>query len=63
MKFTIEIECSNAAFEDYPVVEIARILEEQVKKLRRENMYPHSWSDSLYDINGNKVGTVKLEAT
>jgi hypothetical protein len=61
MKFIVEIDCDNAAFEGDPMWEVARILKEQATKLER-------WlgdaepvlKDTLKDINGNKVGTASF---
>ena len=53
--FTLTIQTDNAAFEDAPGEEVARILEETAAKLR--NM---AQSGNLRDINGNKVGTFEL---
>jgi hypothetical protein len=57
MKFVVEIDCDNAAFEAEEgddvgrATEVARILEVAADKVR--NMYE---SVTLYDINGNNVG-------
>ncbi len=61
MKFTLTIECGNAAFEDEPLAEIARILEEQTKKIEHwVGDGSKVWDSTLYDINGNKVGKAVL---
>jgi hypothetical protein len=52
MKFTLEINCSNSAFEDNANDEIARILEALAKKINAGECLDHS----LRDSNGNKVG-------
>lgn len=57
-KLTLEIECDNAAFDDHPSDEIARILRGVADDFagygrpgRREIR-----TGSLRDINGNRVG-------
>ena len=58
MEYRITINCENAAFEDQPGAEIARIL----RKLADEcEEVGHPQFKGLYDFNGNKVG--KVEAT
>ena len=59
MKFTIEIECDNAAFEDSPEAEVVRILQELVYQIRFEGDLAHA----LLDINGNRVGRSTVEAS
>jgi hypothetical protein len=54
MKLTIEIDCGNAAFEDYPG-ELGRILRQVETMIDRGRGFPIP----LYDTNGNKVGQVK----
>lgn len=50
----IEIETSNAAFEDHPSAETARILRELAHALERGEA-----PTLLRDINGNVVGVVE----
>ena len=50
-KFTLEIECDNAAFDDDQSGEIARMLEQAAKNVRDGYV-----SYSLSDANGNRVG-------
>jgi hypothetical protein len=53
MKFTVEVNCDNAAFEDEgPVHEIRRILQALAKTV----VYYGHGQGSLLDINGNIVG-------
>lgn len=56
MKFTLTIECDNAAFEDSRNDEIARILRAAARRLEQGGI-----GTSLHDANGNKVGTMQLE--
>lgn len=55
-KITITINTENAAFDPKPRYEIARILEGLSIKIADEWEIP----DVLLDVNGNKVGTVKV---
>lgn len=57
MKIQITIETDNAAFEDDPS-ELARILETVAAKT--EGLEPGEKAN-LRDINGNTVGTVRIE--
>ena len=56
MKYQIEIETDNTAFDDYPKLEVARILKDLAGKA--EAGYP--LDVPLYDFNGNKVGFCKM---
>lgn len=59
MKFTLEIECDNAAFDDDATVEIARILRKLAKEMTGGAEYFEShWT--LRDVNGNRVGQAVL---
>jgi len=51
-KIMIEIETGNAAFEDYPMFEVARIL----KKLASDMEHCGHGDYTIHDINGNPVG-------
>lgn len=61
-KITIEINCDNAAFEDNPPEEVARILSRLVCALEDadSDALPEFDGDVLYDSNGNRVGTVDV---
>ncbi len=62
MKLKLEIECGNSAFDDEPLAEIARILDEQAKKMQRwVGDGSKQWDSTLHDINGNKVGKAELK--
>lgn len=54
-KFTLTIECDNAAFEDAAGAEVARILRDAADDLDSHMMQEASHAN-LYDINGNTVG-------
>lgn len=67
MRVIIEVECDNAAFDEYPIREIKRILLTCPKKILEQAKRkpclcdaPES-ADKLMDSNGNTVGFVKLE--
>ena len=59
MKFTVEIECDNAAFADEPYEELARILRELADDIEESCSASHP----LRDINGNRVGHSAVEAS
>lgn len=52
MEVAIFIDCDNAAFEDEPEREVARILRELAAKLDAGERF----DQPLYDSNGNHVG-------
>lgn len=57
MKYKIEIQCDNAAFEHDPAGEIASILQTISEGLLRGRMHqPH-----VADSNGNTVGCATFE--
>ena len=66
VKLRIEIRCDNAAFQDAgPGHEVARILRQLADKCETEgDVGPDSVIDGywLYDLNGNNVGKVTVEA-
>jgi len=55
MKFVLEIDCDNAAFDEDPVPEVIRILAETVGKLADGGR-----SVVLVDSNGNSVGRAEF---
>ena len=55
--FTLKIETDNAAFEDSPSWEVARILEGLINKLRTDTM---AETGVAVDFNGNIVGRWEL---
>ena len=57
MKFTLEIDCGNAAFDDDLPAEIARILRVVANELPR--VYPEQYG-RLRDANGNAVGVWQI---
>ena len=52
MAFTLTISTDNAAFEDEPASEIARIL----RGLANDLEFNGEGGGRLYDVNGNRVG-------
>lgn len=61
MKFKLEIDCDNAAFDGVEREEVARILLEAGRKVR--NLNPPNYVGekiALYDFNGNKVGEARF---
>lgn len=68
MKLTIEIEMSNAAFQENPTLELSRTMDTVAGKVSRQLQREDGCicvaleiDDKLKDINGNTVGFVKLE--
>jgi hypothetical protein len=53
--FRLEIETSNAAFEDGAATETARILRAVAKRIEQGDLAGEAW-----DSNGNRVGTYEL---
>ena len=56
MRITIVIWTENAAFEDAPGSEPARILRALADRYERETA--HDFDTKLFDVNGNRVGDV-----
>jgi len=56
---TIELETVNAAFQDAPEIEIARILNLLAKEIK-DGELSETYCQTLRDINGNTVGEIKL---
>lgn len=58
MKFTLTMDCDNAAFtEDGPAFEIARILHAVAERCEAG----HTDAGVLRDINGNDVGRYRMD--
>jgi hypothetical protein len=62
MKLTLEINMDNAAFEDSPGQEAARILRLAARKVEGAEAQDIG-SFPLLDSNGNKVGRVTVEGS
>ena len=59
MKFTLTMDCDNAAFEERPADEIGRILRRTAEQI--ELIQPVSGEGgSVLDIDGNTVGEWKV---
>lgn len=58
MKFTLSIDCDNAAFEEFGLAEAARLLRIVADKVADIDGPPWRMTGEapLYDINGNKCG-------
>jgi hypothetical protein len=54
---TITIETGNAAFDDSPTAEIARILRDLAKRFELDGLPP----SKILDANGNCVGRCEVE--
>ena len=63
MKVTITISCDNAAFGEEPELEVARILKDLSDdfELSTDVVADFAHDPVLLDINGNNVGSVKVE--
>lgn len=59
MSITIKIDTDNAAFEDSPGYEVARILRQLADKINQFDGL--AGYIKLYDVNGNKVGAFEVE--
>lgn len=58
MKFDLQIETYNAAFDDTPQIEVARILREVADRIERGE--DASYYRNVLDINGNIAARFKL---
>lgn len=56
MRFTLTIECNNAAFDDDPAAEVLAALETVEGRLRSIGAIVDHKA-LLYDSNGNRVGS------
>lgn len=59
MKLVITIETDNDAFADFPELEVSRILNRLMLKLRGYSL-GHLDGTVLHDANGNDVGTFEV---
>lgn len=60
MKFELHIECDNAVFQGTVLGEVARILKSEAEKMARFGD-EEIWDNTLFDLNGNKVGRATLK--
>jgi hypothetical protein len=56
MKLSVTIHCDNAAFEDDPSYELARLLDDIANKLRANGADRYCHYQTLLDYNGNDSG-------
>lgn len=62
MIINLAIECNNAAFEDSPGTEVARILRHFADRVENSSDLYDKWDAyPLHDINGNRVGRVDVK--
>ena len=57
MRFTLTIDLDNAAFDDAPMTELARILRRLAARAERGE----DVTGALWDANGNRVGGSNFE--
>lgn len=60
MNLIININLDNAAFEDNPVMEMNRILDEFIARSQYFTDVRNLERFKLFDSNGNTVGTVEI---
>ena len=56
MDFTLNINMDNAAFDECPEIELARILQ----KITQEIITGLTYNNKIKDINGNTVGNFEI---
>ena len=62
MKTIIEIRMENAAFEDAPDQEVARILRDLAQRIDGHPHFSPGHDQALRDANGNEVGFCTVQA-
>jgi hypothetical protein len=60
MTATIKINMDNAAFEGDPGAELGRILDELANRLFGPDLEPAAEEYILRDVNGNRVGELRI---
>ena len=55
VKFILEINCDNAAFDESPATEVARIVRNAAERVEEG-----IWPGNLRDSNGNTVGSFRF---
>jgi len=60
MKFTLTINCDNAAFEYCPSVEVASILKHVSERVYMNPNFSAGHSQPIRDLNGNTVGSFDI---
>lgn len=61
-KITIEIDLDNAAFDDAPMSEAARIIGKLARRIEREGAPCRGDTYREHDYNGNEVAILRVEA-
>ena len=61
MRFVLTIDMDNAAFEEVPSVEVARILRDVAERIEYHPNFSPGHSQPVHDINGNLVGSFSVE--
>jgi hypothetical protein len=61
METTIKIKMDNAAFDDDPSVEVARILRDLAKKIDGHPHFSPGFDCAILDQNGNEVGYCQVK--
>lgn len=56
MKLILKMHTNNAAFEDAPCMEVARILHELADRIDQRGYFDAGNDYPLSDVNGNKIG-------
>jgi hypothetical protein len=59
MKIMVEIDTSNAAFEDDGKLEIEMLLEDVAESVQCRRYDSGDWENILLDSNGNRCGWVR----
>jgi len=60
MRFTVSIDCDNAAFVDDPNAEVARILRAIAQRIEVARIWTLEVSGRALDANGNAVATFQI---
>jgi hypothetical protein len=56
--FRVEVNTENAAFDDHPEMELARILRDLADRVQLNGL---QGSYPIFDVNGNRIGYAKEE--
>lgn len=61
--FKLSFDTDNAAFDDMPELEIARILRDIANRVESGEVSGYHKALNVRDINGNVIGTFKFDPT
>lgn len=61
MKFALEFDCDNAAFDEDPAEEIVKTLWRVAEQVRRRGLRRPGERVTIYDTNGNRIGDWSVE--